>query len=68
MVQSPPETRYVETTRVACDGDDGALGHPRVYMQMGASGEVTCPYCDRLFILSTGPKDQQGSAEPKTAA
>jgi NADH dehydrogenase (ubiquinone) Fe-S protein 6 len=68
MAQSPLETRYVETTRVACDGDEGALGHPRVFLQMDAAGEVTCPYCDRLFVLSGGPKDLQGSSMAPAAA
>ncbi|MEM9880361.1 MAG: zinc-finger domain-containing protein, partial [Pseudomonadota bacterium] len=24
-----PETKYVRDTKVSCDGDEGALGHPR---------------------------------------
>ncbi len=47
----PPETIHVNDHRIACDGGDGALGHPRVFLEMGETGEVTCPYCDRLFIL-----------------
>ncbi|MBS3960720.1 MAG: zinc-finger domain-containing protein [Sandarakinorhabdus sp.] len=47
----PPETRTVTTRRVACDGDEGALGHPRVWLQIDARGHVDCPYCDRRFIL-----------------
>jgi len=35
----------------ACDGGNGALGHPRVFLEMGEGTEVTCPYCDRLFVL-----------------
>jgi len=52
-----PETKYVGSTKVSCDGDEGALGHPRVYLNMGDDGYVECPYCDRLFILKDGPKD-----------
>lgn len=51
----PPEILYVDSHRVWCDGGVGALGHPRVYMEMGASGFVECPYCDRRFVL--GPRD-----------
>ena len=51
-----PEIRYVESTRVSCDGDEGPLGHPRVYMEM-EHGFVDCGYCDRRFILSGGPAD-----------
>jgi len=53
----PPETLYVERGRVACDGDCGALGHPRVYLQMDARGFVDCPYCDRRHVLAGGPAD-----------
>jgi NADH dehydrogenase (ubiquinone) Fe-S protein 6 len=61
MTTQAPETRYVETTRVACDGDEGALGHPRVFMQMDASGETECMYCDRRFVLTGGPADTRAS-------
>ena len=53
-VPAPPETIEVETTEVACDGDGGALGHPRVFLNMGSNGQVECPYCDRLFKLKSG--------------
>jgi uncharacterized Zn-finger protein len=35
--------------RVACEGVGGALGHPRVWLEIGASGSVGCLYCDRTF-------------------
>jgi uncharacterized Zn-finger protein len=42
---------YVDNLSVACDGDGGALGHPRVFLPIyPASGEVECPYCSRRFI------------------
>lgn len=43
--------------KVSCNGGGGALGHPLVYLEMGADGEVTCGYCDRRFILKGGPAD-----------
>ena len=46
-----PETIVVRSGRVACDGVGGALGHPRVYLEMGESDFVECPYCDRRFVL-----------------
>ena len=49
-----PEIIEVETTRVACDGGGGALGHPKVYLEMGDEDFVECPYCDRRFVLKTG--------------
>jgi uncharacterized Zn-finger protein len=49
-----PETIVVRSGRVACDGVGGALGHPRVWMEMGEANFVECPYCDRRFVLATG--------------
>ena len=55
-----PEVIYVSQTRVACDGGDGALGHPRVFLNMGDKGLVDCGYCDRRYILIGGPADTRG--------
>lgn len=49
-----PEIIEVDDTRVACDGGGGALGHPRVYLEMGDENFVECPYCDRRFVLREG--------------
>jgi len=47
-----PETKIVETSRVACDGGEGALGHPRVWLQIPEdTGWVECPYCDCKYVL-----------------
>ena len=54
MSIDPPETFEVETTQVACDGDGGAGGHPRVFLNMGEKRFVECPYCDRRFVLKEG--------------
>ena len=49
---APPETELVDTTRVACDGGAGALGHPRVWLTIEpAKGFVDCGYCDKRFVL-----------------
>jgi uncharacterized Zn-finger protein len=44
----------VRSRRVACDGVGGALGHPRVWLEMGGADFVECGYCDRRFILVAG--------------
>ena len=49
-----PETIVVRSRRVACDGVGGALGHPRVWLEMGEADFVECGYCDRRFILAGG--------------
>jgi uncharacterized Zn-finger protein len=52
MPIEPPEIIVVNGTRVSCDGSGGALGHPRVYLEMGDQNFVECGYCDRRFVLS----------------
>jgi uncharacterized Zn-finger protein len=44
----------VEGDKVGCDGGDGPLGHPLVYLPLGAAGEVDCPYCGRRYIRRGG--------------
>jgi uncharacterized Zn-finger protein len=55
-----PETITVDTLTVACEGNGGALGHPRVYLSLAGKGEVECPYCDRRYVLRTAA----GAAQP----
>ena len=51
MAQDAPETKIVDSYRVACDGGEGALGHPRVWYQIPEDrGWVECGYCDAKFI------------------
>lgn len=51
---APEETIVVDGPLVACDGGGGPLGHPRVYLNLGASGVAVCPYCSRRFALREG--------------
>lgn len=46
---SPVETVIVETSVLGCNGGDGPLGHPRVYLTIGENGHVDCPYCGRRY-------------------
>lgn len=50
------EDIYVSSAEVVCDGGNGALGHPRVFLHIDrAVGAITCGYCSRHYILdSTG--------------
>ena len=50
----------VETATVACDGGVGALGHPRVFLKIGAEGAVVCPYCSRKYVLAEGAEPATG--------
>ncbi len=46
-----PETEIVSSFRIACNGGEGALGHPRVWLSIPReSGWVECGYCDKRFI------------------
>lgn len=51
MTQEAPQTVIVEKYRVSCDGGEGALGHPRIWLQIpNEHGWVECPYCDTKFV------------------
>lgn len=54
MSLEPPETVTVNTKFVACDGGEGSLGHPRVFLNLEKDGRAECPYCDKLFLLDAG--------------
>jgi uncharacterized Zn-finger protein len=56
-VHAPPEIVMVTTTRVSCNGGGGALGHPKVWYEMGDDDFVECKYCDRRFVLTGGRAD-----------
>lgn len=62
--EADPEVVRVDTHRVWCDGGEGALGHPRVYMEMGAAGFVDCGYCDRRFVLGAHVHDESQRLDP----
>ncbi|WP_428394826.1 zinc-finger domain-containing protein [Lichenicoccus sp.] len=52
------ETLVVTSRVVACDGDGGALGHPRVWLRI-VEKQTFCPYCSRLYVLD--PLAQESS-------
>jgi uncharacterized Zn-finger protein len=56
-VPEPPEVIMTDSHRVSCDGGGGALGHPKVYYEIGEEGFVDCGYCDRRFIRRGSPAD-----------
>lgn len=62
-MSTQPDTVLTATTRVSCDGASdirggAALGHPRVYLEIDEKGYADCGYCDRRFVLKSGPADQ----------
>ncbi len=44
------ETLLASSRVVACDGGDGPLGHPRVWLRIEGA-QTFCPYCSRLYVL-----------------
>jgi uncharacterized Zn-finger protein len=55
----PTEIIHVDERTVACDGGNGALGHPRVFLRIEAR-QVMCPYCSRLYVLNPGAGHDNG--------
>jgi uncharacterized Zn-finger protein len=64
LARPAPEVIVVRSKRVACDGVGGALGHPRVWLEMGEAAFVECTYCDRRFVL---PRGSEGPESELTA-
>ena len=50
--------------RIWCDGEGGALGHPRVFLEMGEAHFVECGYCDRRFVLAPGAHGEDDHTAP----
>ena len=76
MTQPAPQPETIRTpkTRIACDGTgDGlanaALGHPRVWLEIDPDqGFADCGYCDRRFVLSAHPHDENEYLSPAARA
>ncbi len=45
-----PDLVETPEDRVFCDGGRGALGHPRIWLDLGEAGSIVCPYCSRKFV------------------
>jgi uncharacterized Zn-finger protein len=45
------ETVEVDNEKVACEGAGGALGHPKVFLNLRGKGSIDCPYCSKRFVL-----------------
>jgi uncharacterized Zn-finger protein len=45
------DVMYVSALEVVCDGGQGPLGHPRVFLHIDhTAGQIVCPYCSCTFI------------------
>lgn len=61
--QEPFETIQVQDRVIACDGGNGPLGHPRVFLKILAR-DIVCPYCSRRYVLTeeAAREPQRGTA------
>jgi uncharacterized Zn-finger protein len=48
-----------------CVGARPPFDHPHVFLDMGASDEIICPYCSTLYVLNAGLG--AGAARPAEA-
>lgn len=63
----PADITEVDDDVVACDGNGGPLGHPRVFLNFGDRDRIDCPYCGRQFRRrhsehANGPKSVTAAA------
>lgn len=57
MTMAPPVTIIVTETHFACQGVEGTLGHPRVWLRIVPEvGHVDCGYCGAHYILDETAK------------
>eukprot|EP00842_Homolaphlyctis_polyrhiza_P001377 jgi/Hompol1/223/HPOL_000678-RA len=48
LIKAVPIT-FVEGRKVSCDGGGGALGHPKVYINLDKDQPMSCGYCGLRF-------------------
>ena len=49
---SAEDVTLVTTWKVACDGGEGALGHPRVWLSIPQdTGDAIFGYCDKIYRI-----------------
>jgi uncharacterized Zn-finger protein len=53
------EILMVDSRNIACDGGDGPLGHPRVWLHIEHE-QTFCPYCSRIYRLKPGAGADHG--------
>ncbi len=46
------ETIEIGAREFECIGAKPPFDHPHIYLDMGTSGEVVCPYCSTLYRLN----------------
>lgn len=50
----------VASRHVSCDGGSGALGHPKVYLEIKKdNNSIDCPYCGKKFVINDRKNKKQ---------
>ena len=47
------ENIRVSHKKFKCMGASPPLDHPHVFLDMGAEGQVICPYCSTLYVMDS---------------
>ena len=47
---SEESTEIIDNTHVYCSGGTGALGHPKVYINLDKPQVQSCGYCGKVFV------------------
>ncbi|MCE2992843.1 MAG: zinc-finger domain-containing protein [Alphaproteobacteria bacterium] len=51
---------HVDNRHVSCDGGSGALGHPKVYLEIKKDKNIIdCPYCGKKFVIQDHKSNKQ---------
>ena len=49
----------VRDVKVACDGGGGALGHPKVYINLDKKGPHACIYCGLMYEYAHDDEEEE---------
>lgn len=56
---------FVGVKELNCMGARPPFDHPHVFLDMGADGQILCPYCSTLFVYD--PRLPATETDPKGA-
>lgn len=66
------EKVFVGVKELQCMGARPPFDHPHVFLDMGAEGQVLCPYCSTLYVydqrLEAGASEPEGCLVHDTSA
>ena len=57
------EKIFIGVKEFQCMGARAPYDHPHVYLDMGADGQILCPYCSTLYVYD--PRLDATDSDPK---